>query len=101
MYQYNEVDRRIVKERVAQFRDQTRRFLAGELGPDEFRILRQELMAADTSETKAVCRMALALTFYEANADKPGATLSEQDITDIGNGVAAVVGNQLGSGPRQ
>lgn len=40
MYQYDEVDRRIVKERVAQFRDQTRRFLAGELGADEFRILR-------------------------------------------------------------
>jgi sulfite reductase (NADPH) hemoprotein beta-component len=40
MYQYDEVDRRIVKERVAQFRDQTRRFLSGELGPDEFRILR-------------------------------------------------------------
>jgi len=40
MYQYDEVDRRIVKERVAQFRDQTRRFLAGDLGADEFRILR-------------------------------------------------------------
>lgn len=40
MYQYDEFDRRIVKERVAQFRDQTRRFLSGELSADEFRILR-------------------------------------------------------------
>ena len=40
MYQYDEHDRRIVRERVVQFRDQTRRFLAGELSGDEFRILR-------------------------------------------------------------
>ena len=40
MYQYDEIDQRIVDERVAQFRDQTRRFLAGKLGEDEFRALR-------------------------------------------------------------
>ena len=40
MYRYDEVDHRLVKERVAQFRDQTRRFLAGELSEDEFRPLR-------------------------------------------------------------
>jgi sulfite reductase (NADPH) hemoprotein beta-component len=40
MYQYNEIDQRIVDERVAQFRDQTERFLAGELSEDEFRPLR-------------------------------------------------------------
>ncbi|WP_305856813.1 nitrite/sulfite reductase [Balneatrix alpica] len=40
MYIYNEYDQRIVNERVAQFRDQTRRFLAGELPDDEFRALR-------------------------------------------------------------
>lgn len=40
MYQYDEIDQRIVDERVAQFRDQTRRFLAGELTEDEFRPLR-------------------------------------------------------------
>ncbi|SME98589.1 nitrite/sulfite reductase [Pseudogulbenkiania subflava] len=40
MYRYDEVDYRIVRERVAQFRDQTRRFLAGELSEDEFRPLR-------------------------------------------------------------
>ncbi|OWY38420.1 sulfite reductase [Xenophilus sp. AP218F] len=40
MYRYDEVDHRIVRERVAQFRDQTRRFLAGELSEDEFRPLR-------------------------------------------------------------
>jgi len=40
MYRYNEIDSRIVAQRVAQFRDQTQRFLAGELSEDEFRPLR-------------------------------------------------------------
>jgi sulfite reductase (NADPH) hemoprotein beta-component len=40
MYQYDSFDREIVAQRVAQFRDQTRRFLAGELTEDEFRPLR-------------------------------------------------------------
>lgn len=40
MYIYDEIDQRLVDERVAQFRDQTRRFLAGELSEDEFRPLR-------------------------------------------------------------
>lgn len=40
MYQYDHYDQRLVDERVAQFRDQTRRFLAGELSEDEFRPLR-------------------------------------------------------------
>src|SRR5204863_6139788 len=40
MYQYDHHDQRFVDERVAQFRDQTRRFLAGELTEDEFRPLR-------------------------------------------------------------
>jgi len=40
VYQYDEIDRTLVHERVAQFRDQTRRFLAGELTEDEFRPLR-------------------------------------------------------------
>jgi sulfite reductase (NADPH) hemoprotein beta-component len=40
MYIYGEVDQRLVDERVAQFRDQTRRFLAGELGEEDFRPLR-------------------------------------------------------------
>jgi len=40
MYIYNEVDQKIVDERVAQFRDQTRRFLAGELTDDQFLALR-------------------------------------------------------------
>ena len=31
MYRYDEIDQRLVDERVRQFRDQTRRFLAGEL----------------------------------------------------------------------
>src|SRR5512140_175663 len=40
MYRYDSFDRAIVAQRVAQFRDQTRRFLAGELTEDEFRPLR-------------------------------------------------------------
>ncbi|MEJ0100996.1 MAG: nitrite/sulfite reductase [Pseudomonadota bacterium] len=40
MYRYDEIDTTIVAERVAQFRDQTRRFLAGTLPEDEFRPLR-------------------------------------------------------------
>jgi sulfite reductase (NADPH) hemoprotein beta-component len=40
VYRYDQIDRTLVNERVAQFRDQTRRFLAGELSEDEFRPLR-------------------------------------------------------------
>jgi sulfite reductase (NADPH) hemoprotein beta-component len=40
MYRYDVVDKTLVQERVAQFRDQTRRFLSGELTDDEFRHLR-------------------------------------------------------------
>ena len=40
MYKYDNYDQTIVNERVAQFRDQTARFLAGELSEEEFRPLR-------------------------------------------------------------
>jgi sulfite reductase (NADPH) hemoprotein beta-component len=40
MYRYDMADKALVRERVAQFRDQTHRFLAGELSEDEFRHLR-------------------------------------------------------------
>ncbi len=40
MYRYDNIDQQIVAERVAQFRDQTRRFLAGTLAEDDFRPLR-------------------------------------------------------------
>src|SRR3989454_4956969 len=40
MYLYDPIDQRIVDERVKQFRDQTRRFLAGRLSEDDFRALR-------------------------------------------------------------
>ncbi|MGQ0622747.1 MAG: nitrite/sulfite reductase [Panacagrimonas sp.] len=40
MYRYDQYDQTLVDERVAQFRDQTRRYLAGELPEDEFRGLR-------------------------------------------------------------
>jgi len=40
VYRYDDIDRTLVNERVAQFRDQTQRFLAGTLSEDEFRPLR-------------------------------------------------------------
>jgi len=40
MYRYDEIDQAVVDQRVAEFRDQTRRYLAGELSEDEFRPLR-------------------------------------------------------------
>jgi sulfite reductase (NADPH) hemoprotein beta-component len=40
MYQYDQFDQTIVDERVAQFRDQVRRRLSGELSEEEFRPLR-------------------------------------------------------------
>jgi len=40
VYRYDEIDQRLVDERVAQFRDQTRRHLAGKLSEDDFRPLR-------------------------------------------------------------
>ncbi|HUN25787.1 MAG TPA: nitrite/sulfite reductase [Steroidobacteraceae bacterium] len=40
MYRYDEIDRAVVAERVAEFREQTERFLAGKLTEDEFRPLR-------------------------------------------------------------
>ncbi|WP_341705989.1 nitrite/sulfite reductase [Halopseudomonas sp.] len=40
MYIYDEYDQQIVEDRVRQFRDQTRRFLAGELSETEFLPLR-------------------------------------------------------------
>ena len=40
MYLYDEIDQKIVDQRVEQFRGQTRRFLDGKLSEDEFRALR-------------------------------------------------------------
>src|SRR3954471_7179399 len=40
MYRYDNYDKALQQERVSQFRDQTRRYLAGELTDDEFRPLR-------------------------------------------------------------
>jgi len=40
MYRYDPIDQRLVDARVAQFRDQTRRYLAGELEEEEFKALR-------------------------------------------------------------
>jgi len=40
MYVYDQYDQHIIEDRVRQFRDQTRRYLAGELADEEFRPLR-------------------------------------------------------------
>src|SRR5690606_35285855 len=40
MYIYDNYDRQMLKDRVAQFRDQTRRYLAGELSESQFLPLR-------------------------------------------------------------
>ncbi|NRF46088.1 nitrite/sulfite reductase [Pseudomonas stutzeri] len=40
MYVYDQYDQHIIEDRVRQFRDQTRRFLAGELADEDFRPLR-------------------------------------------------------------
>ncbi|MCX7273470.1 MAG: nitrite/sulfite reductase [Burkholderiales bacterium] len=40
MYRYDTIDQRLVDERVAQFRDQTARFLSGELSEEDFRPIR-------------------------------------------------------------
>jgi sulfite reductase (NADPH) hemoprotein beta-component len=40
MYRYDEIDQRLVDQRVRQFRGQTRRFLEGKLSEEEFRALR-------------------------------------------------------------
>ncbi len=40
MYRYDQLDRALLEQRVAQFRDQTRRYLAGELSEEGFRALR-------------------------------------------------------------
>ena len=39
---YDPVDQQLVEQRVAQFADQTRRFLDGQLTEDEFRVLRRQ-----------------------------------------------------------
>ena len=36
MYNYSTYDQQLVDQRVFQFRDQTRRFLAGELSDEQF-----------------------------------------------------------------
>ena len=40
MYKYDKLDQQLVDERVTQYRDQTRRYLLGELSEEEFRPLR-------------------------------------------------------------
>ena len=53
MYQYDQYDQTIVDERVAQYADQVRRRLSGELSEDEFRPLR--LQNGCTSSNTRTC----------------------------------------------
>ncbi len=53
MYQYDDYDRALVFERVAQFRDQVERFMAGELSEEEFLPLR--LQTASTCRSTRTC----------------------------------------------
>jgi sulfite reductase (NADPH) hemoprotein beta-component len=41
MYRYDEFDERLVRDRVAQFRDQVERRVSGSLTEDEFVLVRQ------------------------------------------------------------
>ena len=52
-YRYDDYDRALVGERVAQFRDQVRRRLAGELTEDQFKPLR--LRTASTCSSTPTC----------------------------------------------
>ena len=45
MYQYTEFDKQFVRARAAQHRDQLERFEAGQLSADEFKPLRDSLLA--------------------------------------------------------
>ena len=40
MYRYNQFDQQLIQERVDQYRDQTARYLAGEISDDAFQQLR-------------------------------------------------------------
>jgi len=55
MYLYDEIDSRIVDERVKQFRDQTRRFLAGKLSEDDFRRAAAGVTALHPALTRRCC----------------------------------------------
>lgn len=61
MYQYSYADQKLVDERVAQFRDQTQRFLAGELPEEQFLPLRSKTVCI-----YSVMRRCYALPFLMA-----------------------------------
>ena len=56
MYQYNEFDRNFVNQRVAHYRDQTARYLQGDLSEDEFLQLEKlPITTAQESTTLIKC----------------------------------------------
>jgi sulfite reductase (NADPH) hemoprotein beta-component len=52
MYLYDDLDRTLVTERVAEFRDQVARRLSGELTEDEFKPLRLMNGVADSTSQR-------------------------------------------------
>ena len=49
MYAYNQFDQTLVDQRVEQYRDQTHRYLAGEIPEDEFRTHERALYSTPCS----------------------------------------------------
>ena len=47
MYRYDSIDQRLVDQRVAQFRDQTQRFLAGQISADGLRPIEDTAQLVD------------------------------------------------------
>ena len=68
MYQYSDTDQTLLDERVNQFRDQTNRFLKGEIADDEFRALRlMNGLYVQTPRANVTCSHSLRTTLFKAN----------------------------------
>ena len=61
MYHYDEYDRALVFERVAQFRDQVQRFTAGELSEEEFLPLRLPVVGLQLAGHRDHCMQLVAV----------------------------------------
>ena len=66
MYIYDNYDQQIVEDRVRQFRDQTRRYFAGELTEDEYLPLRLK-MACIYNAMRLCCVLLYLTVSYQAN----------------------------------
>ncbi len=66
MYIYDNYDQQIVEDRVRQFRDQTRRYFAGELTEDEYLPLRLQ-NGLYIQRHAPMLRIAVPYGLYQAN----------------------------------